>query len=212
MAAGDADALVFLERYAQRHRKEMEKDFPDSNSLSSDITENDFAWQSFIAHIKNIAFVKTLVGSGISRFAVRTQCFQSSYPTIFDTYFLVLYANHMISKLSLKNEQGQLVAHLQTLTGSTYFNTWALPQRDDVLQSVISVCKQFMAERKQKDSHMRARDLAEEFVRKVGFLTLQLSMEPLAEGKSLALCYKYANRLKDFLRAKAHKHKSLTEV
>ena len=201
------EVLDFLEKSSRHHRATMQRELPTMHLCSSDITANDFAWQSFIAHIRNIDFIKAVVGPGISRFAVCTQCIQSSEPRICDTYFVVTYIDSMESKLSLKNEQGELIAHLQSLTHSNYSNTCVLPQRNDVMGTVIRFCEQFMTEHFPKKRDMHAQDLAADFVRSVGSLTLQLNVESLADSKSIKLCRKYENRLLDFLHAQALKHK-----
>ena len=109
-------------------------------------------------------------------------------------------------KLLLKADQGVLVAHLQSITDSTGSNTYTLPQRDDAFQAVMFHCKQFMDAYQGTAAGIQVKDLAAKFVRNVGLLTLQLNVQPLADGTSFELCSKYQNRLEDFLYTIVREH------
>ena len=200
------DVLEYLTNLSVRHRTEMKGAVPQAVFCSSDITTNDFAWQSFIAHVRDEKFVKTLVGPGINSLMVCSRYIKCSDSRLPETYFLVERIDGRRFELLLKDDKGELVAHLQSITDSTSSNTFTFPQRDDVLQAVTFQCEQFIDAYQERISGIQVTDLATKFVRSVGSLTLQLNVQPLADGKSFELCYKYRNRLADFLHTIVRKH------
>ena len=198
--------LDYLKKQSERHRREMKSEVPQTDFYESDITINDFPWQSFIAHIRDEKFVKTLLGPGISSFMVGSRYMKCSDSRLLETYFLVERIDGRRFKLLLKADQGVLVARLQSITDSTRSNTYTLPQRDDVFQAVTFHCEHFMKTYEGPAAGIQVTDLASKFVRSVGFKTLQLNVQPLADGKSFELCSKYRNRLEDFLYTIVRKH------
>ena len=198
--------LDYLKKRSEKHGSDMKSAVPQLDSCEFDITEHDFPWQSFIAHIRNEKFVKTLLGSGIQSFMVCSRYNECSASKLPETYFLVQRIDGRRYKLLLKSDQGVLVAHLQSITDSTGSHTYTLPQRDDAFQAVMLHCKQFMEAYQGTAAGIQVKDLAAKFVRNVGLLTLQLNLHPLADGKSFELCSKYRNRIEDFLHTIVRKH------